>query len=117
MKDAKSWLAPTLGMWHSYKQANIEVLRLYMNEFFAGLHFKMTPGQPLYLTSKKLSPILMQFSWVRLAYPAFRDQLKAALLHMETVNSTSKAGYRHLKNLEFLCDWFIPVVSICVVPR
>jgi hypothetical protein len=110
MAGAKLWFAPTLGMWRSYKQSNIEVFRLYSTEFFAGLHFRMTPGQPFFLNTKKLSSLLMIFSWTRLAYPAFRNELKSALRYLESQNSMSKAGYRHLKNLEFLCDWFIPVV-------
>ena len=110
MADAKSWFAPTLGLWHSYKQANIEVFRLYSVEFFAGLHFRMTPGQPYFLNMKKLSSLLMKFSWTRLAYPSVRPVLKSALKQLERENSSSKAGYRHLKNLEFMCEWFIPVV-------
>jgi len=111
MAEAKSWFAPTLGLWHSYKQGNIEVFRLYQQDILMGLHFKMTPGQPFYLQKKKLSPILMMLSWIRLAYPSFRDDLKSAITDMEANNSTSRAGYRHLKNIEFLCEWFIPVVS------
>ena len=110
MAEAKSWFAPSLGMWHSYKQGNIEIFRLYSNDLLMGLHFRMTPGQPFYLKKKKLSPILMIFSWIRLAYPKFRDELMSTIASMEEDNSTSRAGYRHLKNIEFLCEWYIPVV-------
>ena len=115
MADAKSWFAPTLGLWHSYKQGNIEVFRLYSNDILMGLHFRMTPGQPFYLKKKKLSPILMILSWIRLAYPRFREDLMSAIASMEADNSTARAGYRHLKNIKFLCEWYIPVVRRCIL--
>ena len=55
----------------------------------------------------------MILSWIRLAYPRFREDLMSAIASMEADNSTARAGYRHLKNIEFLCEWYIPVVRRC----
>jgi len=113
MSEAKRWFGPTLGAWHSYKQANAIVFRMFQRDFFAQLHFTMFPGQPFFFAQKKLSKNVVLFSWIRLAYPSFRGKLTAALQAMESGNSNAKAGYRHLLNLQFLCEWLIPVVS-CV---
>ena len=113
MSEAKRWFGPTLGALHSYKQANAIVFRMFQRDFFAQLHFTMFPGQPFFFAQKKLSKNVVLFSWIRLAYPSFRGKLTAALQAMESGNSSAKAGYRHLLNLQFLCEWLIPVVS-CV---
>ena len=110
MGDTKMWFGPTLGAWHSYKQANIVVFRMFQREFFAQLHFDMFPGQPFFFGQKKLSKNVTLFSWIRLAYPSFEKELHEAITNMERSNSSAKAGYRHLKNLKFLCEWLIPVV-------
>ena len=114
MSEAKRWFGPTLGAWHSYKQANAIVFRMFQRDFFAQLHFTMFPGQPFFFAQKKLSKNVVLFSWIRLAYPSFRGKLTTALQAMESGNSSAKAGYRHLLNLRFLCEWLIPVVS-CVL--
>ena len=110
MSNTKMWFGPTLGAWHSYKQANAIIFRMFQSEFFVQLHFEMFPGQPFFFGQKKLTKNVVLFSWIRLAYPSFKEKLSAAIKHMEETNSGSKAGYRHLLNLKFLCEWLIPVV-------
>ena len=111
MSKTKMWFGPSLGNWHSYKQANAIVFRKFQNEFFGQLHFVMFPGQPFYPNQKKLSKNVMLLSWVRLAFPSFRSELYDAIQLMESSNSLAKAGCRHLLNLKFLCEWLIPVVG------
>ena len=110
LAGVKSWFGPTLGAWHSYKQANAIVFRMFQREFFVQLHFAMFPGQPFFFGQKKLSKNVVLFSWNRLAYPSFRDKLLDAITRMESSNSSAKAEYRHLLNLKFMCEWLIPVV-------
>lgn len=114
MSHSKMWFGPTMGSWHSYKQANAVMFKMFQFEFFVHLHFHMFPGQPFYSNQKKLSKNVMIFSWIRLAYPTFRSALLDSITGMERSNSTALAGYRHLLNLKFLCEWMIPVVSAVV---
>lgn len=112
MSNTKMWFGPTLGAWHSYKQANAIIFRMFQSEFFTQLHFTMFPGQPFFFGQKKLSKNVMLFSWIRLAYPHIRSNLHNAITSMERSNTRAQAGYRHLLNLRFLCEWLIPVVSL-----
>ena len=57
-----------------------------------------------------LPKLVLRFSWIRLAYPQFRQQLKDAIVTMSREQETKKAGFVHLKNLEFMCEWCIPLV-------
>jgi hypothetical protein len=112
MAGTRSWFAPSLGCWHSYKQGNIQVFRAFRHEFLAQLHFEMFPAQPWFANLARLPKLVLLFSWIRLAYPAFRQNLKDAITQMRLNEESTKAGYVHLKNLEFMCEWCIPLVSV-----
>jgi hypothetical protein len=102
-----------MGSWHSYKQANIQVFRMFRYMFLGQLHFEMFPTQPWFANQQKLPKLVLRFSWIRLAYPQFRQQLKDAIVTMSRLQETKKAGFVHLKNLEFMCEWCIPLVFYC----
>ena len=72
----------------------------------------MFPAQPWFANLARLPKLVLLFSWIRLAYPAFRRNLKDAITQMKRNEESKKAGYVHLKNLEFMCEWCIPLVSI-----
>jgi hypothetical protein len=102
----------TLGYWHSYKQANFLVYKAYATSFMAGCFHTLFPNIPLFPKPRHLSSVVTLLSYIRLAYPTFRDALATAL--------SGDLGYaerKHLENLQVLCEFYIPVViyiTICV---
>ena len=114
MKDVRirRWLSPTLGAWHSYKMANILIYRTFAHTFMGHLHFAMNPTQPWFPNQHRLPKLVLRFTWIRLAYPRFRKSLQDAIRFMEQRQEHKKAGYIHLRNLQILCEWYIPLVTI-----
>ena len=95
----------TLGWWHCYKQANLLIWR-FAGPHFLGPMFHMLVPRSKVKRNPKLLTVATYLSYVRLAYPKFRSKLAAALNH-PGVTANNK---RHLRNLQMLCEFFIPVV-------
>ena len=97
----------TMGWWHCYKQANIAVWKFASAHFLGPMFHSLIPRHG-FKKSPKLISIVTYFSYIRLAYPTFKDQLMRAILNPYVSNN----NMRHLKNLRTLCEYFIPTVSL-----
>jgi hypothetical protein len=95
-----------LGIWHIYKMATTCVWRLAGPDFLAPLFHQFFPNSK-FPSSPRLVLSSRILSLVRLAYPSFRQELKAALAK-EALSDKQKG---HLTNLQLLCEWFIPKVQ------
>jgi hypothetical protein len=94
-----------LAWWHNYKHASLCLWKFFAKDFFAGMHHCLFPGHPFYV-SPPLSSVITQLSYVRLGYPAFREDLRKALSN-ENLQRHNKTV---LSNLQCLCEFLIPVV-------
>ena len=101
-----SWCCFTLGLWHSYKQANLQLWRLAAPCFIAPFWHACMPGAKFYI-KPRLKIITTFFNLFRLAYPAVKDQLAAALV-AEGVQPHQR---QHLRNLYDMLEWWIPQAS------
>lgn len=103
-----------LGSWHVYKMATTCIWRLAGPDFLGPLFHQMFPNSK-YPSNPRLILASRILSMVRLAYPSFKPELKAAM-EREGKTRFEKA---HLRNLHDLCEWFIPKVcplfSFCIV--
>lgn len=100
--------ALTLGLWHNYKQVSYTLYRAYADELFAPMLHFFFPNSHFYTKPKLLSIVQTAFTQVRLAYPTIRDEL-TALLRSQTLKPAIR---QYAQNLQDLCEFFIPAVSV-----
>lgn len=102
----KSYLVPLLGSWHVLKMANICVWRMALSTFTGPLFHFLFPHAKIKFTPRLIA-VTRILSLIRLSYPHFKESL-AEHLHNET-----KADRRqYLRNLQDLCEFFIPAVFL-----
>jgi hypothetical protein len=103
-------LIPILGTWHPFKQGHSLLWCLAAKSFLKGLFQCICPGDGFYLKAK-LRQQQTYFTYIRLAYPEFKDALTEAIA-TRAGNATSQAL---LLNLQTMCEVLIPLVSLCSV--
>jgi hypothetical protein len=96
----------SLAWWHNYKWATKKILQVFACDFFGPLFHHIFPSRKFTPGKSSLSSNATILTYVRLAYPMFRNQLANAIA-MPTLNVRQKTL---LQNLTDLCDFFIPVV-------
>jgi hypothetical protein len=96
----------TLGLWHSYKQANNLLWDALAFDFWAGLHLDLFPNQNIYPT-RKLFKNVVWFNLIRMSYPMWKKELDQII---EKTPETD-ALFNHLLNLRAFLEFFIPAVS------
>ena len=105
----RQWLCVQLGTWHPYKQANTVVWSHWGPRIFAPLFNEMI-ADANFNKKARLTTIACFLTYVRLAYPLFRRQLTEAMRSVKALGM-DKVGLSHLRDLQKLCQFFIPVVS------
>lgn len=97
-----------LGLWHNYKQTCGKLYKKFAKVFFAPMFHASNPNNSFWERPKYLETLVYHFSLIRIAYPSFKAALTAALADpaCELKNRT------HLFNLQALCEYFIPAVSV-----
>ena len=104
----RSWLTVTLGTWHPYKQATQVVWKHWSKRVFAPLFHDLIPNAN-FNPNAKLATVATFFTYVRLAYPHFKDQLTAA--RTECKSKDDRIGVSNLSDLMRLLEFFLPVVK------
>ena len=107
--DMRSWMVLTLGTWHPYKQANKLIWLHWDKRIFAPLFHDLIP-QSNFFQGARLVTQATYLTYVRLAYPSFKNELKEAIASCEE-GGVRRVELSHLKDLQRLCEFFIPVVS------
>ena len=105
-KRIRDRIVVTLGLWHVYKHTCFAVYDRFADCFIAGCFHSLFPGGIFKRKPQYLSTIVTIFTYIRLAYPTFRQQLDNALAR-EDVSDSSK---QHLINMKSLCEFYIPAV-------
>jgi len=103
------WMVVTLGTWHPFKQANHVLWKQWSKRIFAPLFHDLIPNARFFL-KPKLATISTFLTYIRFAYPKFRDELEEAIQYCKIHNSRP-IELSHLRDLAKLIEWFIPVVD------
>ena len=93
--------------WHVYKQASIWTFKLASRYFLAPLFHELYPNKGFY-DHPKLKEITHMLSLVRLTYPLWQGELKAA----REIPELPTKDKLHLMNLYQLAEFVIPKVSL-----
>ena len=101
----------TLGWWHSFKTAAFLIYHRFHADIFAGLFHSLYPANEFFPKPSNLSGILALMSFINIGYPEFKAPLQAALAN-DDLDPNMK---NHLLNIQSLCEFFIPVVTIYIV--
>jgi hypothetical protein len=104
----RSYTSVHLAWWHNYKWCTKKIMEVFADDFMAGLFHTLFPAHKFIVKYMSHTTISTYLSYVRLAFPSFRDQLNTAM------NDVSITGQYKvvLTNLFYLCEYFIPVVHI-----
>ena len=97
----------SLAWWHSYKWATKRIMVVYAGDFIAPYFHYMYPDKQFSPMKQSHPANCTYLSYMRLAYPYFRDQLQAALRRPLLFPRQKTI----LTNLLNLLEYFIPVVS------
>ena len=102
----KQYFSMTLGVWHPRKQASILLWRRFRPLLIGKLFHCLHPGSNCYRDAK-LTQITFVLSAIRLAYPSIRDDLGKVIADVNRVSLQQRVAAR---NIQDMCEFFIPVV-------
>ena len=97
----------SLAWWHSYKWATFRICVVFGSDFIGPLFHHLFPERSYNVKLMSFPAATAMLSYMRLAYPAIRDELTAALA---LGNVVSKSCLVLLQNLQDLLEYFIPTV-------
>ena len=103
----RKFMSVSLAWWHNYKWATKMICKIFSSDFFVPLYHHLFPDRQCNIAMWSHTGIVTFCNYIRLAYPAFREQLRQSL--------TGQLSTRQrvlLTNLTDLCEFFIPVVSL-----
>ena len=104
------WLCLSLGTWHPYKQACSVIWQHWAERTFGPLFNHIIPGANFNYKAR-LPTICTFMSYVRMAYPHIKLNLKSAIETKKAkLTDNDVIAYSHLVDLKKLCEYFIPVV-------
>ena len=105
------FMGVSLAWWHNYKWATRRILIVFALDFIAPMFHFLFPAREFSMMKTSHTAGTTLLSYIRLAYPAFRQQLQSALAN-PVLNVRQKTL---LTNLMHLCEFFIPVVSFLYI--
>ena len=105
----RTYASVGLAWWHSYKHGVGSIWKAYANTIWAPLWQRLYPGSLFYAKPRSPQEGSMHLVYMGDAYPFFRTQLKTALANPDV----SPSGKAMLHNIQFLCEYAIPVVEHC----
>ena len=103
------WLCLTLGVWHPFKQASSVIWKTW-GQRILGPYFNHVCPDANFFETAKLGTVTTYLSYIRLAYPLFKKELKLAITETQT-NQINQVPVSNLRDLRDLCEFFIPTVS------
>jgi hypothetical protein len=106
----RKYMGVSLAWWHSYKWCSKRIIQVFASDFFGPMFHHLFPHTDFHPDKMSHTAITTYLSYVRLAYPAFKNRLVGAM---------SRSGLTErqaclLQNLSDLCEYFIPVVRAVV---
>ena len=102
----RKYMGLSLAWWHSYKWATKKILQVFGKDLIAPMFHHLFPDREYAPDKMKLPAMTTYLSYIRLAYPSFRDELGISLSRRDLTARQSHV----LQNLSDLCEFFIPAV-------
>ena len=112
----RKYMGVSLALWHSHKWATKKIMQVFGKDLIAPMFHHLFPDREYAPEKMKLPAQNNYLTFIRLAYPTFREQLNTSLSRRDLTTRQ-----RHvLQNLSDLCEFFIPAVLVwlcgqCVV--
>jgi hypothetical protein len=106
--NLRKYVSLSLAWWHNYKWATKQVVRVFGSDIFVPLHHHLFPDRTYSIDKVTLTSQATYLSYIRLAYPLFRQALSNALSTPGLLTNQRAI----LTNLSDLCEFFIPVVCM-----
>ena len=118
MKSWRSWMCVSLGTWHVFKHLCFVAWREWSPTVMGPLWHHLWP-QAKFRYKPRLQTVNTVLTYLRLAYPAVRTELKGLLEFYQTEQKREDADWAqasaNLISLHSLLEFFIPVVTLCVL--
>jgi hypothetical protein len=109
-KKMKLYVGVTLAYWHTYKTMAQNVWKLGLADIFGPMFHHICPGNKL-KNNFPLRVVLTYFYYLMYAYSKFKMELQVEVQD----NRYPPSIKRRLQNLQDLCEFFIPVVCVCML--
>ena len=109
--NLRKYTGVSLAWWHSYKWATAKIMVVFGKDFIGPMFHQLFPTREYAPTKMKLPAMTTYLSYIRLAYPHFREKLLTLLDR----GDLSARQQTFLTNMKDLCEFFIPVVTRNVV--
>jgi hypothetical protein len=104
----KMYTGVSLAWWHSYKWATTKIMQVFGKDIIGPMFHHLFPNKEFSVAKMKLPALTTYLTFIRLAYPAFKEQLHTATGRADlTVRQQTV-----LQNMTDLVEFFIPVVSL-----
>ena len=108
--NLRKYVSLSLAWWHNYKWATKQIIRVFGSDIVVPLHHHLFPDRTFSIDKIPLTSQATYLTYIRLAYPKFRQTLTNALQR----DGLTRNQRSILTNLEDVCQFFIPVVCICL---
>jgi len=106
-KKLRQFTSVHLAWWHNYKWASRKIFEVFGKDFIAGMFHTLFPSVNFNMKYMSHTTINTYLTYIRLAYPSFRQQLVSALRKDDLTEHARQV----LMNLQSMCEFFIPVVT------
>jgi hypothetical protein len=108
----RKYMGWSLAWWHNYKWATYRIMSVFAVDFIAPLFHNLFPDRSFDVKKMSVPAATAILSYIRLSYKSVKPDLDAAIALGNSVNPTFMVL---LLNLRDLFEFFIPVVSMCVL--
>ena len=109
--NLRRYTGVSLAWWHTFKWCTKMIMQVFANDFIAPMFHFMFPTREYSVKKQRHTPNMVYLSYIRLAYPSFKEELAAALAQ----NTIAVRKKVLLQNLQSLCEYFIPAVRFIVL--
>lgn len=103
----RKYVGCSLAWWHNYKWACFRIMTVFGSDFIGSCFHSLFPDRAFDVQKMSLSSVSTIMSYIRLAYPQFKDDLSNALQDNPSIRSR-----QILVNLQLMMEFFIPVVIL-----
>ena len=105
----RTYTGVSLAWWHSYKWATTKIMQVFGKDIIAPMFHHLFPNKEYAVAKMKLPAMATYLTFIRLAYPSFKQQLDTAAARADlTARQQAVLG-----NMTDLVEFFIPVVMFC----
>lgn len=105
-RKLRTFASVNLAPWHNFKHGVELIWKNWANEIFAPMYHYMYPQNKFAIKYQSPQEPLMHMMLLCQAYPSFKAQLKSGIEQ----DGAKKTNVCLLRDLEFLCEYAIPVV-------